>query len=934
MVWTALLGAGVQAGSMLMNAAQRNRARSQRTQGGGQARSDFAGVYEPAAEKGAQAARDAALHQGMTMAGGSGTMGGQAAAVQAAQQRAPMAAAQAQLAGARIGEGAAAGAQRQLGVNTQAFDVTNTAQTQGENQLADSLGMGAQLLSSAFGGGIMSDAHSKAKVKRLEAEVAKRDMFIHEATGGDTNRYSAWEQAFLEPKYDPNAGVQIQFGQAQMEDPDVQAPPSGLGYDTDPTPAPAPQRVARHYDADAGAWVVDADQINAQTREEGAHAYRSDLAPQDPRHKFGLARDPAFGQREQLQWNNMLDEGAGGGGLQGQVHPAQGAPQPAARPQQAGGGVNEATLAKIRRDSLTGLGADPNTPYASPLERANARLDALRGDNMVAQANFGSTINPTMMDEGAHASVQENQRFDESQFTVPDVPEVAAHMGQAQPQLPQPRTPQPLPGGTNRPSGTLRHHSPHSGVSAQYWSADERADFAAKNPDFSYDPRSNSFMRQGDPSMGTGGMGGPGASGPPDSAFIDPSGKFEGDFVPQVTGPEGRRMASEIEERGIRNPVPATLPENAMSNRLSSTGGFQRGQGYTSTFDVPDSYRQMIKDGKISGMVQVPILDFRRRVGLQRPEGGGQRSSAGMADGGLLPSPYGEPDAPPAPNMDSTMAEAQDILDTANAAEASRRRPQKKQRRALAGRGPRVIEEQSFRRGVRDDSPVWLGGSKTVESTPFVPGKVDDSPAWREPEDVNINMEPAQVERPEDKVSIDFGQAKMEPAVDLKFETAQMSPESDAVPYSRGEMENYVRERFFKGQKNLSKQQQARLKKKTDEFMRKQTQELSVAYLDEPPRSDKRSKKKVKRGPAAEVFQKTPGYSYEYKDPGAPGAVPGTQVGIMAQDLEKTPAGSTLVHTGPDGMKRVDTQRLPLLQSAALKEAFDRIDKLEAGRGR
>jgi len=62
------------------------------------------------------------------------------------------------------------------------------------------------------------------------------------------------------------------------------------------------------------------------------------------------------------------------------------------------------------------------------------------------------------------------------------------------------------------------------------------------------------------------------------------------------------------------------------------------------------------------------------------------------------------------------------------------------------------------------------------------------------------------------------------------------------------------------------------------------------------------------------------GFSYNYKDPSAPGAAPGTHYGPMAQDLEKSPATASTVTTGPDGMKRVDPGRLTMLNTAALSD--------------
>jgi len=68
-------------------------------------------------------------------------------------------------------------------------------------------------------------------------------------------------------------------------------------------------------------------------------------------------------------------------------------------------------------------------------------------------------------------------------------------------------------------------------------------------------------------------------------------------------------------------------------------------------------------------------------------------------------------------------------------------------------------------------------------------------------------------------------------------------------------------------------------------------------------------------------------YAFNYKDPERHGA--GRHIGVMAQDLEKSPAGRTVVEEGPDGMKRVNTPKLTMLNSAALAQYDDRIGELE-----
>jgi hypothetical protein len=83
--------------------------------------------------------------------------------------------------------------------------------------------------------------------------------------------------------------------------------------------------------------------------------------------------------------------------------------------------------------------------------------------------------------------------------------------------------------------------------------------------------------------------------------------------------------------------------------------------------------------------------------------------------------------------------------------------------------------------------------------------------------------------------------------------------------------------------------------------------------------------------PPAVDLRPAQGYSYEYKNPNDPGAKPGTQYGPMAQDLEKTPAGRSVVETNPQtGMKQVDTSRLTMVNTAALAEQQKKIDELMA----
>jgi hypothetical protein len=72
---------------------------------------------------------------------------------------------------------------------------------------------------------------------------------------------------------------------------------------------------------------------------------------------------------------------------------------------------------------------------------------------------------------------------------------------------------------------------------------------------------------------------------------------------------------------------------------------------------------------------------------------------------------------------------------------------------------------------------------------------------------------------------------------------------------------------------------------------------------------------------------------YKYKHPEAPGAAPGVEVGVMAQDVEKTPVGRTMVKETPGG-KMLDGEKgfgVILAALAALNEKIDKMSGEGAG---
>lgn len=75
-----------------------------------------------------------------------------------------------------------------------------------------------------------------------------------------------------------------------------------------------------------------------------------------------------------------------------------------------------------------------------------------------------------------------------------------------------------------------------------------------------------------------------------------------------------------------------------------------------------------------------------------------------------------------------------------------------------------------------------------------------------------------------------------------------------------------------------------------------------------------------------------PAYSYDYKDPSAPGADPGRHFGPMAQDLEKTPAGASVV-VNQGGKKGIDTGRLSLANASETARLRAQVDALMGASG-
>lgn len=91
--------------------------------------------------------------------------------------------------------------------------------------------------------------------------------------------------------------------------------------------------------------------------------------------------------------------------------------------------------------------------------------------------------------------------------------------------------------------------------------------------------------------------------------------------------------------------------------------------------------------------------------------------------------------------------------------------------------------------------------------------------------------------------------------------------------------------------------------------------------------SDERSKEDIEPFDASEFLDTLTPSKFRYKDKSHGD---GDQVGVMAQDLEKSDEGSRLVQDSPDG-KRVDYGKAAPTMMAALASLHERIKKLEKG---
>ena len=92
--------------------------------------------------------------------------------------------------------------------------------------------------------------------------------------------------------------------------------------------------------------------------------------------------------------------------------------------------------------------------------------------------------------------------------------------------------------------------------------------------------------------------------------------------------------------------------------------------------------------------------------------------------------------------------------------------------------------------------------------------------------------------------------------------------------------------------------------------------------------SDEHEKEGVHLGASGQLLDPLTPYSYRYKDPTMPGASPGRHLGVMAQDLERSPAGAEAVTDTPNG-KMVDYHKLAPPMLAAEADMHKRLSVVE-----
>lgn len=113
-------------------------------------------------------------------------------------------------------------------------------------------------------------------------------------------------------------------------------------------------------------------------------------------------------------------------------------------------------------------------------------------------------------------------------------------------------------------------------------------------------------------------------------------------------------------------------------------------------------------------------------------------------------------------------------------------------------------------------------------------------------------------------------------------------------------------------------------------------QAMTTAMMVGAAMSDERAKTDVRDGTAdaREFLEALKAHKYKYRDEvkGAPGVKDGEHVSPMAQELERTSIGKSLVSEGSDGYKRVDYTRAMGTVLSSLGDIHARLKAVEKGR--
>ena len=93
--------------------------------------------------------------------------------------------------------------------------------------------------------------------------------------------------------------------------------------------------------------------------------------------------------------------------------------------------------------------------------------------------------------------------------------------------------------------------------------------------------------------------------------------------------------------------------------------------------------------------------------------------------------------------------------------------------------------------------------------------------------------------------------------------------------------------------------------------------------------SDENMKKNVKKADLQDLAEKIKAVKFEYKQPNGESYQDGTITGVMAQDLEKSKLGKSMVMENGKGQKMVDLKKAVPVTMAAVSEIIKRLNKLE-----